>query len=154
MCLRTVALRQLSIHVVRDQLLACKWLKGRAWGFFVDMDSKCVCCLQCSRSDGILLDRPHDYLSVDPLSVWVRFSPSKNPNVWSIVTSFACDTPLLITNPLEHWLLFLLSSSGRIGHLNLYEIAATRPALLFENTSCLQFDIREHSPGGRTARLF
>src|SRR5713101_6393429 len=151
MCLRAVALRQLSFHVVRDQLLTCKWLKGCAWGFFVDVDSKCVYCLLGSGSDWILLDRAYDDFAVGLLTVWVQFSPSKDPNVWSVITSFACYTALLIAYPLEHWLSFLLSSSGRIGDSNLSEIAAIRPALLYENTSGLRFGIREHFPAGRTA---
>src|SRR6266699_6969511 len=151
MCLRAVALRQLSFHVVRDQLLARKWLKGCAWGFFVDVDSKCVYCLPGGGSDWILLDRAYNNLPVGLLTVRVQFSPSKDPNVWPITTSFACDTTLLITHPLEHWLSILLSSSGRIGDLNLPEIATRRPALLFENTSGLRFGIREHFPAGRSA---
>src|SRR5690242_761883 len=80
-----------------------------------------------------------------------QFSPSKNPNVWSIVASFACNTTLLIAYPFEHWVSILLSSSGRIGDLNLCETVATRPALLFENISGHRFDIPEHFLAGRNA---
>ncbi len=43
----------------------------------------------------ILLDRADDDLPVGLLTAWVQFSSSKNPSVWSVTASFACNTTFL-----------------------------------------------------------
>src|SRR5229473_2311494 len=78
-------------------------------------------------------------------------SRHRKTKTWSVITSFSCNTTLLIAYPLEHWHLLLLSSSGRIGNVNLSEVGATRPVRIHENTNGLRFGIREDCPVVRSA---